>query len=80
MVFIYGTGAFPHVQAALEAVVHRTLPVLGVQYHPERQSFSLRRTEAADAAALFHWWAGLVMEKAELFGGGQQILAISARL
>lgn len=51
----------------IEAVVHRTLPVLGVQYHPERQSFALRRTDAADAATLFHWWAGLLVEKAELF-------------
>ena len=41
----------------VEAVVHETLPVLGVQYHPERQSFRLRRDDASDAAALFRWWA-----------------------
>ena len=40
-----------------EAVVHGTLPVLGVQYHPERQSFSRRREDAADAAPIFYWWA-----------------------
>lgn len=44
----------------VEAVVHETLPVLGVQYHPERQSFRLRRDDASDAAALFHWWAAQV--------------------
>ena len=41
----------------VEAVVHETLPVLGVQYHPERQSFCLRRDDATDAAAFFRWWA-----------------------
>ena len=41
----------------VEAVVHETLPVLGVQYHPERQSFCLRRDDATDAATLFRWWA-----------------------
>ena len=41
----------------VEAFVHGTLPVLGVQYHPERQSFHRRRDDAADAAALFQWWA-----------------------
>ena len=41
-----------------EAVFHDRLPVLGVQYHPERQSFSRRRPDAADCAPLFHWWAG----------------------
>ena len=41
----------------VEAVVHETLPVLGVQYHPERQSFRLRRDDTSDAAALFRWWA-----------------------
>ena len=43
-----------------EALIHETLPVLGVQYHPERQSFRRRRDDAADAAALFRWWAAQV--------------------
>ena len=33
---------------------------VGVQYHPERQSFRRRRDDAADAAALFRWWAAQV--------------------
>ena len=44
----------------IEAVVHTSLPVLGVQYHPERQSFSHRREDAVDAAPLFHWWAAQI--------------------
>ena len=30
-------------------------PVLGVQWHPERQSFTLRRSDAADGAPVFRW-------------------------
>lgn len=30
-------------------------PVLGVQWHPERQSFALRRDDAADGAPVFRW-------------------------
>ena len=41
----------------IEAVIHTSLPVLGVQYHPERQSFRLWRNDAVDAAPLFYWWA-----------------------
>ena len=44
----------------VEAIVHKALPVLGVQYHPERQSFRRRRDDAADSAALFQWWAAQV--------------------
>ena len=33
-------------------------PVLGVQWHPERQSFGLRRPDAADAAPVFRWLRG----------------------
>ena len=44
----------------IEAVIHTSLPVLGVQYHPERQSFSHRREDAVDAAPLFRWWAAQI--------------------
>ena len=33
-------------------------PVLGVQWHPERQSFGLRRPDAVDAAPVFRWLRG----------------------
>ena len=41
----------------VEAVFHKELPVLGVQYHPERQSFAQCRGDAADAGNLFRRWA-----------------------
>ena len=40
-----------------EGFVHRTLPVVGVQWHPERQSYRLRRPDAVDAAPVFRWLA-----------------------
>lgn len=39
----------------VEAVCHDSLPIIGVQYHPERQSFALTRPDAADCAPLFSW-------------------------
>ncbi|MBO4853875.1 MAG: gamma-glutamyl-gamma-aminobutyrate hydrolase family protein [Oscillospiraceae bacterium] len=39
----------------VEGFTHRTLPVLGVQWHPERQSGKLRRPDAVDAAPVFLW-------------------------
>lgn len=39
-----------------EAIVHQRLPIWGVQWHPERQSFGLRREDAADAAAIFAYF------------------------
>ena len=48
------------VQAApdgvIEAVEHCSLPILGVQWHPERQSFGLRRPDAVDAAPIFAYF------------------------
>lgn len=40
----------------VEALVHKTLPILGVQWHPERQSCGRRRTDAADAAPVFAYF------------------------
>lgn len=36
----------------IEGIFHTTYPLLGVQWHPERQSFALRRPDADDAAPL----------------------------
>ena len=36
------------------------LPVLGVQWHPERQSYGLRRADAPGAEALFAYFAALI--------------------
>ena len=38
-----------------EGICHTSLPIVGVQYHPERQSFDMARPDAADGAPLFCW-------------------------
>ena len=40
----------------IEAICHKSLPIWGVQWHPERQSFGLRRRDAADASPLFYYF------------------------
>ena len=40
----------------VEAIRHDFLPIWGVQWHPERQSFARRRGDAADAAPLFAYF------------------------
>lgn len=40
----------------IEGICHCRLPILGVQWHPERQSFALRRADAVDAAPIFDWF------------------------
>lgn len=41
----------------IESIGHKSLPIWGVQWHPERQSFALRRRDAIDAAPLFSFFA-----------------------
>lgn len=45
-----------------EAVMHESLPVLGVQWHPERLAFARRREGAVDGEKVFRWFLGQ-MEK-----------------
>ena len=42
----------------IEGFCHETLPILGVQWHPERQSGARLRADAVDAGPLllFHRW------------------------
>lgn len=40
---------------AVEALYAPNRPVLGVQWHPERQSFAYRRRDADDGAPVFRW-------------------------
>lgn len=40
----------------IEAVCHKSLPIWGVQWHPERQSYAMCRSDAADAAPLFAYF------------------------
>ena len=43
-----------------EALYAPDRPVLGVQWHPERQSYGLRRADAPGAEALFAYFAALI--------------------
>ena len=45
-----------------EAVVHQELPVLGVQWHPERQSYALCREDAPDAREIFRYFVTQMKE------------------
>ncbi len=40
-----------------EVLEHRELPVLGVQFHPERMSGDFRRPDTADGAPILRWFA-----------------------
>lgn len=39
-----------------EAIVHETLPVMGVQWHPERMCLTYRREDTVDGMELFHYF------------------------
>lgn len=39
----------------VEALEHDALPLLSVQFHPERMSYARRRPDAADGAGIFTW-------------------------
>ena len=47
----------------IEGICHDSLPVWGVQWHPERQSYGLRRDDAVDAAPLFAAFAEQMREQ-----------------
>ena len=40
----------------IEGAEHQTLPILGVQWHPERQAFDHRPADASEGAKLFWEW------------------------
>ena len=40
----------------LEAMVHETLPISGLQWHPERMCLKHRRTDTVDGLPVFQWF------------------------
>ncbi len=45
----------------IEAMTHRQLPILGVQWHPERQAFEKKRAGAQDGSKIFSCFRRLCM-------------------
>jgi putative glutamine amidotransferase len=43
-----------------ECVIHDTLPIVGVQWHPERMCFAHRRADTVDGEILFRWWVSRI--------------------
>lgn len=39
-----------------EAIIHESLPIFGVQWHPERMSFSMRREDTVDGRYIFEYF------------------------
>lgn len=37
----------------IEAIMHKNLPIFGVQWHPERMCFQLKRTDTVDGSEIF---------------------------
>ena len=44
----------------IEGVIHENGCVLGVQFHPERMAFALRRSDADDGEPIFRYFASLL--------------------
>ena len=54
-----GEGLYPVLWSeggVTEALAHEHLPILCVQFHPERMSFARSRTDTADGAPIFRWF------------------------
>lgn len=50
------TEGFPIV---MEAIEHKNLPIIGVQWHPERMFLNGNETQQADGKKLLEYWLGL---------------------
>lgn len=47
----------------VEAVVHETLPVFGVQWHPERMAFAHKREDTVDGSIVISYFLSLCEKK-----------------
>ncbi len=45
----------------LEALFHSTLPIIGVQWHPERMAYQFRRSDTVDGAPVFLYFKSLLL-------------------
>lgn len=44
----------------IEGIVHENGKVLGVQFHPERMAFALKREDADDGEPIFRWFTAML--------------------
>lgn len=49
--------------AVIEGFAHESLPVLGVQWHPERMCCSRKRTDTVDGSTIFEYFIRMCEEK-----------------
>lgn len=49
----------------LEAMEHQTLPIWGLQWHPERMCLRHRREDTVDGLPVFAWFASLCAERSK---------------
>ncbi|PXV93298.1 putative glutamine amidotransferase [Lachnotalea glycerini] len=47
----------------VEAIYHKTLPIIGVQWHPERMSFDKKREDTVDGQKIFEYYNNLFLRK-----------------
>lgn len=50
----------------IEAICHTNLPIIALQWHPERMCFQNRRPDTVDGEAIFHYYKALVNQTASL--------------
>ena len=46
----------------IEGIIHKELPIFGVQWHPERMCFANKREDAVDGAEIFNFFIKLCKE------------------
>ncbi len=58
-----GQGLIPSIWSldgtVVEGIEHTTLPILGIQWHPERMCFSKARSDTADGSRIFQYFLNL---------------------
>ena len=46
----------------IEGIIHKELPIFGVQWHPERMCFANKREDTVDGAEIFNFFIKLCKE------------------